>query len=54
MKRYIIFIIAVLLVIALNKAGATIPEHIVVAKLDKDNITVYAKKMDGLYQEIYL
>lgn len=51
MKRYIIFIIALLLVIAFNKAGATVPEHIVVAKFDKDNITIYAKKMDGLYQD---
>ena len=50
MKRSIIFIITFILVIALNKAGATIPEHIVVAKSDKDNITIYAKKMDGLYQ----
>lgn len=51
MKRYIIFIIAFFLVIAPNNAGATLPEHIVVAKSEKDNITIYAKKMDGLYQD---
>ncbi|MGM0877981.1 MAG: hypothetical protein ACQEWV_25460 [Bacillota bacterium] len=49
MKRYIIFIMAFLLVIAPNKAGATIKGYDIVAKLGKENITLYAKKMDGLY-----
>jgi hypothetical protein len=40
-----------LLVIAPNNAGATIPEYIVATKSDKDNITIYAKKMEGLYYD---
>ncbi|SMQ81030.1 hypothetical protein SAMN05444673_4099 [Bacillus sp. OV166] len=51
MKRFIISIIAILFVIAPNKAGATIPGYTVIAKSDKDNITIYAKKMDGLYYD---
>ncbi|MGE6721446.1 hypothetical protein ACQKGD_29650 [Peribacillus frigoritolerans] len=51
MKRYIIFIMAFLLVIVPNKAGATIPGYTVIAKSDKDNITVYAKKMGSLYRD---
>ena len=51
MKRYIIFIMAFLLVIVPNKAGATIPGNTVIAKSDKDNITVYAKKGGSLYRD---
>jgi hypothetical protein len=51
MKRFIISIIAILFVIAPNKAGAIIPAYTVIAKSDKDNITIYAKKMDGLYYD---
>jgi hypothetical protein len=49
MKRYIIFIMAFLLVIAPNKAGAVIEGYDIVAKSTKENITLYAKKMNGLY-----
>lgn len=49
MKRFIISIIAILFVIAPVTAGATIPGYTVIANSDKDNITIYAKKMDGLY-----
>ncbi|SES45472.1 hypothetical protein [Psychrobacillus sp. OK032] len=51
MKKYIIFTVAFLLVVTLNKAGATIEEYTVIAKSDKDDITVYAKKMGGLYRD---
>ncbi|WP_253724439.1 hypothetical protein [Sporosarcina sp. HYO08] len=51
MKKYVIFIITSFLVIALIKAKATIPEHIVVATADKDHITIYAKKTDSHYQD---
>jgi hypothetical protein len=51
MKRFIILIIAILFVIAPNKAGATIPGYTLITKSDKDNITIYAKKMDGLYYD---
>lgn len=51
MKRYIIFIIAFLLVVTLNKAGATMEGYTVIAKSDKDDITVYAKKMGELYRD---
>ncbi|MGE8082022.1 hypothetical protein [Peribacillus loiseleuriae] len=51
MKRYIIFIMAFLLVIAPNKAEAVIEGYDVVSKLSKENITLYAKKMNGLYQD---
>jgi hypothetical protein len=51
MKRYIIFIMAFLLVIAPNKAGATFKEYDIVAKSSKEKINLYAKKMDGLYQD---
>lgn len=54
MRKYITVIIAFFLVFALHKAEATIPEHIVVAKSDKDDITIYAKKMDGLYQDFLI
>ncbi|MEI4770958.1 hypothetical protein WAX74_15150 [Psychrobacillus sp. FJAT-51614] len=49
MKRYIIFIIAFLLVVTLNKAGATKEGYTVIAK--KDDITIYAKKMGELYRD---
>jgi hypothetical protein len=51
MKGYIILIMAFLLVIAPNKTGATIPEYNIAAKSEKDNITIYAKKMEGSYYD---
>jgi hypothetical protein len=51
MKILIISILAISFVIAPNKAEATIPGYTVIAKSDKDNITIYAKKMDGLYYD---
>ncbi|TQR14694.1 hypothetical protein [Psychrobacillus vulpis] len=51
MKRYIMFIIVFLLVVTLNKAGATMEGYTVIAKSDKDDITVYAKKMGELYRD---
>ncbi|MEC1526216.1 hypothetical protein P9D43_30065 [Neobacillus niacini] len=51
MKILIVSILAILFVIAPNKAEATIPGYTVIAKSDKDNITIYAKKMDGLFYD---
>ncbi|MDZ5472397.1 hypothetical protein SM124_11625 [Bacillus sp. 31A1R] len=51
MKILIVSILAILFVVAPNKAEATIPGYTVIAKSDKDNITIYAKKMDGLYYD---
>ncbi|WP_066069691.1 hypothetical protein [Neobacillus soli] len=51
MKRYIIFIMAFLLVIAPYKTGATIKGYDMVAKSGKDDITIYAKKIDDLYYD---
>ncbi len=51
MKAYILLIIVIIFVIAPNKAGSTIPGHTAIAKSDKDNITVYAKKMGSLYRD---
>ncbi|MBT2656710.1 hypothetical protein J7E81_15935 [Bacillus sp. ISL-18] len=51
MKRYVIFVMAFLLVIAPNNVRAVIPKYTVIAKSDKDNITIYARKMDGLYHD---
>lgn len=51
MIRYIIFIMAFLLVIAPNKTRATINGYDMVAKSGKDNITLYAKKIDDLYYD---
>lgn len=51
MKRYIIFIMAFLLVVAPNKTGATTKGYDIVAKSNEEKITLYAKKMDGLYQD---
>ncbi|MCG1020982.1 hypothetical protein [Sutcliffiella horikoshii] len=51
MKKYIIFILAFVLMSAPNKAASTIEGYHVVSELSKDNITLYAKKMNGLYQD---
>ncbi|MFY0517616.1 hypothetical protein ACOMCU_07235 [Lysinibacillus sp. UGB7] len=48
MKRYVIFILALFLVIAPNKAWATIKGYDKVATSSKDDITLYAKKIDDL------
>ena len=42
--------IAFLLVTSLNKAEATIEDYTVISKSDKDDITIYAKKMGELYR----
>jgi hypothetical protein len=42
---------ALLIVIVPNKAGAAIEGYDVVSKLSKDNITLYAKKMNGLFRD---
>ncbi len=49
MRRNIIFLMAFLLVIAPNKAGAVIEGYEIVAVSSKENITLYAKEMNGLY-----
>lgn len=54
MKRYIIFIMAFLLVIAPNKAGAVIEGYDIVGRSSKENITLYAKEMNGLYYNFKL
>ena len=51
MIRYVIYIMVLLLVIAPNKAGATFEGYDMVSKSSKDNITMYAKKIDGLYYD---
>lgn len=50
MKRSIIIIMVYLLVFTPNKAGATFKEYDIVAKSNKEKIALYAKKIDGLYQ----
>ncbi|MGE8203049.1 hypothetical protein ACQKP0_00575 [Heyndrickxia sp. NPDC080065] len=49
MKRYIIFIMVYLLVIVPDKTEATIKGYDMVAKSVKDDISMYAKKIDDLY-----
>ncbi|MGE6517637.1 hypothetical protein [Lysinibacillus sphaericus] len=51
MKRYVIFILALFLVIAPNKAWATIKGYDKVATSSKDDITLYAKKIDDFYYD---
>ncbi|MCH7323927.1 hypothetical protein LZ480_18820 [Solibacillus sp. MA9] len=51
MKKYIIFSFIFLLASSLYIAVAATPEQIIVAQLDKENITIYAKKKDGLFQD---
>ncbi|MBS4199162.1 hypothetical protein KHA93_05775 [Bacillus sp. FJAT-49732] len=51
MKKYIILIMAYLLVVAPNKSGATISGYYIVSKSGKDDITMYAKKIDDLYYD---
>ncbi|KQL35932.1 hypothetical protein [Psychrobacillus sp. FJAT-21963] len=55
MKRYIIFIMAFLLVVVVpNNAKAEIEGYDIVAKSNKENITLYAKKMNDLYYDFKL
>ncbi|WML45438.1 hypothetical protein [Neobacillus sp. PS3-40] len=56
MKKYIILLLALVLFVIPEKVEAKIEGYDVVAKLPKENITLYAKKMDGLYKDfkIYL
>lgn len=51
MKRYRIMTLVIFLASSLYIAVAATPEQTVVAKLDKDNITIYAKEKDGLFQD---
>ena len=51
MKKHIIFIIAFLLVVTLNKAGAKEEEYTQIAKSDKDDIKIYANKIGELYRD---
>ncbi|QCR31067.1 hypothetical protein [Lysinibacillus sp. SGAir0095] len=51
MKTYVIFILAFILVIAPNKAWATVKGYDKVATSSKDDITLYAKKIDGFYYD---
>ena len=50
MKTYISLIIGLLLIINPTIAGAVIEGYEVVSRNIKDNITLYSKKMDGLYR----
>ncbi|SES44222.1 hypothetical protein [Psychrobacillus sp. OK032] len=54
MKRYITFIMAFLLVIVPNNPRAEIEGYDIVAKSRKENITLYAKKMNDLYYDFKL
>ncbi|MDP4087198.1 MAG: hypothetical protein Q8934_21790 [Bacillota bacterium] len=51
MKKYIILLLAFVLFVIPEKVEAKIEGYDVVAKLPKENITLYAKKMDGLYKD---
>jgi len=51
MKKTIIFIIAVLLVVTFNQTRAEIKGYSVIAKSEKDDITIFAKEWEGLYRD---
>ncbi|MFJ7934458.1 hypothetical protein [Sporosarcina sp. NPDC096371] len=51
MKRYMILLIAFLFVLTIGKAGAAFEGYTVIAKSEKDVITIYAKKSGGLYRD---
>lgn len=51
MKKYIIFILAFVLMSAPNTAASTTEGYDVVSEVSKENINLYAKKMNGLYQD---
>lgn len=51
MKRYVIFLLVFILFIVPKSVGATNEEYEVVTKLPKENIVLYAKKMNGLFQD---
>ncbi|QFG00317.1 hypothetical protein PB01_16700 [Psychrobacillus glaciei] len=54
MKRYIAFIMTFLLVIVPDNPKAEIEGYDIIAKLSKENITLYAKKMNDLYYDFKL
>ncbi|WP_066052096.1 hypothetical protein [Robertmurraya korlensis] len=47
MIRSIILLIAMIFVIASNNAGAQTSDYTVIAKSDKENITIYAKRLEA-------
>ena len=49
MKKILILIITISLFAVLSKATATINEYDEIAKSDKVGVTIYAKKLNGLY-----
>ncbi|USK41822.1 hypothetical protein LIS77_25435 (plasmid) [Cytobacillus firmus] len=51
MKTIIGLILAVVLIIQPTIAGAEIAEYEIVSRDDKENITLYAKKMNGLFRD---
>ena len=51
MKKILILIIAISLFVVLSKAIATTNEYDEIAKSDKVDVTLYAKKMNGLYTD---
>lgn len=51
MKKVIILIIAISLLAVLSKAIATTNDYDEIAKSDKVGVTIYAKKMNGLYTD---
>lgn len=51
MKKVLILIIAISLFAVLTKAKAKINEYDEIAKSDKVGVTIYAKKMNGLYTD---
>jgi len=52
MKKSIVIIMAYLLIIAPNKTGATIIGYDMIARSGKDDISIYAKKIDNLYYDL--
>lgn len=51
MKKYVILIIAILLVVTFNQTRAEIKGYKVIAKSEKDNITIFSKEWEGLYRD---
>lgn len=51
MKKYVILIIVALLVVTFNQTRAEIKGYTVIAKSEKDDITIFAKEWEGLYRD---
>lgn len=54
MRKYFILLMALFLVIAPIKSKAVTEEHEIVAKISKEDITLYARTIDGLFHDFKL